>query len=545
MAKPYALSLYSSVLGAAPRFERPLTTDAKGWKRSTRSQGGCWQGSFSIEGTKAELQDYFRRWLGYDVQEKAGGMLSWRGMVYEMDLTLNGITRRRSLDLMANSLKTTYVTQEIVGLNKVENPGFENWTAGATDDFWTWQETVGGGNIQAAGAAHGGAWCLELTGTGTAQTTYVRQNIQVTPGAAHRVTYWTKGDAAPGERVQSGMFGIQDAGGANQWLCGPTIIWQNEAAWKDKIDSFVGPPSGEIVLFFWAPEPNTRVVYFDDVAIFELGEGVFETEWVQVEDADAGGPISTYGLKEEIIHLDNYPQATSIAYRDSYLAEYAWPWPRPVAAGSDIEARLDVFIAGYVHTMNWLYVVRGDGAEHDVDDWIVAIVGEEFGIDPVHRGYVEGAGDCQFVKIGSIASNTLQVAQMTGLEERPWDLIQELTALGDNAGNPWRCWVRLDRQVNYQQLDVIPRYFIRRDGVFDTMAGATPTNPWLLQPAVFRDMTYRPPATEPGSFLTSAQDIYVEEVEMADGWEQPALKTSLFSEADLLLAQAERGQAGT
>ena len=57
-------------------------------------------------------------------------------------------------------------------------------------------------------------------------------------------------------------------------------------------------------------------------------------------------------------------------------------------------------------------------------------------------------------------------------------------------------------------------------------------------------MTYRPPATEPGSFLASAQDIYVEEVEMADGWDWPALKTSLFSEAELLLAQAQRGQEG-
>ena len=560
MAKPYALSLYGPVIDTSPGFEAALTQTARGWKRSIRNMGGCWQGSFTLFGEATTLQDRFRRWLGYDLRERAGGITSWRGLIYEMDLTINQVTRRRSLDLIWNRIKTTYLTQDFVGENFVGNPGFEEYDASGppVDDFYGWYESGGGGQILAAAGAHGGAACVRLDGDGTQENVWLRQNLNVTPGATYQLKFWTKGDGGISTSAGTGRFAIRNPNAPTYWVYGPMPTMWGSGNWTERKIEFSGPSEGEILLFFYAPTDNTRTAYFDDVEVLEKQETVYETPWAELDGSgnpaeapDNSPPIERYGVREEVIHLDGYPEETSLAYRDTYLRENAWPWPRPVATGRGDEARLDVLVAGYVHTMNWMYVEMGDGADDDVDAWISLIVGDSFGRDAIHGGTVVDAGDCQWVRNGVIRPNDylstpngpLQATQLTGVEERPWDVLQELTALGDYDGNPWRIWVRLDRQVNYEPVDIDPRYFIRRDGIFDTMAGSTPSNPWTMQPGVFRDMTYRPAAVEPGSFLNSPQDMFVDEVEMADGWDQPALKTSIFSEAELLLHEPSRGES--
>jgi hypothetical protein len=178
------------------------------------------------------------------------------------------------------------------------------------------------------------------------------------------------------------------------------------------------------------------------------------------------------------------------------------------------------------------------------------MAGADFGRDVLHGGTLTTAGDMQFIKAGNISDNdpdadgdALLVAQLPGLEERPWDIIQELASLGDADGNPYRAWVDTGRLLHYQPIDTTPRYYIRQGNYYDTMAGRAPVNPWLMQPAVARDMDYRPTATEPGSFLDNPRDLYCEEIEMADGWAVPAVKTVLFSEAELLQSRMERGGA--
>ena len=71
--------------------------------------GGYWRGSFIITGDQARLAKFFYERLACHLVERWGGMVTWEGMIYEMDLTIGGTTRRRSLDLMANYVTASYL----------------------------------------------------------------------------------------------------------------------------------------------------------------------------------------------------------------------------------------------------------------------------------------------------------------------------------------------------------------------------------------------------------------------------------------------------
>ena len=78
---------------------------AQAWRRSKRSQGGDFLGSFQIDtDSPFDLETIFYNYLGYDFWEASNGAPTWQGMIYQMDLTYafgNGksMTRRKSLDL--------------------------------------------------------------------------------------------------------------------------------------------------------------------------------------------------------------------------------------------------------------------------------------------------------------------------------------------------------------------------------------------------------------------------------------------------------------
>lgn len=103
----YALTLYQSAKAGTPVFYGDITAAAQNWQRSIAAQGGALDGSFRIVGPLHQLQGWFYNRLGWHVEEVAGGK-TWAGLVYEMDLTYLGSTRRRSLDNVYNYVKTHY-----------------------------------------------------------------------------------------------------------------------------------------------------------------------------------------------------------------------------------------------------------------------------------------------------------------------------------------------------------------------------------------------------------------------------------------------------
>jgi len=366
MAKGYGLRLFSSVLQGRA-FVGDISDIAVNWRRSTRMQGGFWQGSFQVSAPVADLFQWFYDFLGYHLEEQMAGMISWEGMIYALELSYAGVRRRRTLEKLANAVVVRY-------------------TDASTDSV-----------------------------TATAYST------------------------------------------------------QDQS-------------------------------------------------------------IARYGRREEGVTLGKATAAAAAAQRDSYLKENAWPWPRPVSASQTAaggKATLDVRVCGYAFTLNWKFVGASSapGTTSDVSALISSILTD----------YSE------FVTQFDIRSNTLQVRRTTALDKRAWDLLQGLTALGDASGNPWQLLVEAGRRAVYQPIDVLPRYYLLRGGLYTSVGEGLAAAPWLVRPAVVRDMQYPSSVSEPGSFLTDARDMLVEEVEV-DGTGKLSFKTNIFSEAALLDAQGKEQQ---
>lgn len=246
--------------------------------------------------------------------------------------------------------------------------------------------------------------------------------------------------------------------------------------------------------------------------------------------------ITRYGRREERLLLDDYPLATAQAYRDTFLSEHAWPWPRPQAMGGPGEAALTVTACGYIYTAQWMFVEEGDGTDDDLDDWLGEIVGTATGLSANHGGAVAGAGDCQFLKAGALTTNTLQTAKATASPARAWDVMQEIAGLGDASGNVWSIRGDLGQVVHYGLVDLAPRYFMRGGVLYDSPGGLNAVNPWAVRPAVVRNLDWPMRTAELGSMLTDARDSLIEEVAVeADGTLR--LRPASALESDVLAAQ--------
>lgn len=545
MAYPYNLRLYTNILSSSwPRLVADLTPYALGWTRSIRAVGGFWQGSFTMAGNQRNLQQAFDTWLGYHIEEKTGGVITWEGMVYELELSRGGVRRRRTLDLMYNAVKTSYTTIDWTD-NLIENGGFE--TAGGTATFDSWPEGADPSNVEDETViVQADSHSCKITGDNLSddvggvtvphQTAY--QDVITTIGTGYRLTVYGYGDA---------KIGVRTIGVNPVWLVSPTDMGTG-TAWGQRTYYFAGPGSGRVRVHLY-PSRQDQVGYFDSVAVEQRGETVSETDWLMLDalgaptsEASQSHSITRYGRREEMIFLDDYPQATADAMRSTFLAENNYPWARPVSVGEDYDTILTVHCAGYCHTANWQFVLEGDGLEHNLNDWIASIVGSDFGLSPQHGGTVATAGDCQYLKTARIVTNTLQVTQKSTIDQRAWDVLSELQEVGIDGSEgeptymPTRIWVTVGRWFNYDKIDREPRYYLRHDGLYDRSGKRMSRTPWAIQPGVVRDMSYPASRDLPGSFLDDPRDFWVEEVDVdADG--KVLLKTSLFSEYDALSAE--------
>ena len=256
--------------------------------------------------------------------------------------------------------------------------------------------------------------------------------------------------------------------------------------------------------------------------------------------------IDRYGRREERLSFDGISSTTATGLRARFLAESCWPWARPIGLGPVAESSLSVKVCGYVFTANWMFVKAGDGTEQDIDHWIESIVGTAEGLSSDHGGSVSGAGDCQFLQVGNLRSNTLEALEFVESDIRAWSQLVELAGLGDSNGDPWLVWVGLDRLVYYDQADLDPRYLLAEGVLYDLSINRGRLDPWGLWPGVARDLSYPIAGTESGSMFNDPRDLWIDEIEVsADG--TFSIKTALFDESEILQAQLDRPrfEAGT
>jgi len=228
---------------------------------------------------------------------------------------------------------------------------------------------------------------------------------------------------------------------------------------------------------------HIRCAYIDETNTSQMTSAVYETE-----------SIARYGRRENIITLDGYNTSSADAYAETTLAQTAWPWPRP--SGQSRGVKLDIQCAGYGLTANWRYVSVGDGSSDTASAWLSEILN----------------ADVEYMASSDITTNSLSVVKVPRPTRRAWNTVQEIAALGDASGNPWRVYWDIGRVVRYEQVSTAPRYVIQGGGSIHGYPDGAPVSPWLIRPAVVRDMAYLVRPTESGSWLDDPRDAYIHSV---------------------------------
>lgn len=83
-----------------------------GWSRSIRRNGGYWRGSLTIPADKGiNILKLFDNGMGYHFSERTGGIVTWEGLIYEMDLIWKGSRHRRSFAEMFNHVNIYYTDE--------------------------------------------------------------------------------------------------------------------------------------------------------------------------------------------------------------------------------------------------------------------------------------------------------------------------------------------------------------------------------------------------------------------------------------------------
>lgn len=256
-------------------------------------------------------------------------------------------------------------------------------------------------------------------------------------------------------------------------------------------------------------------------AYTNTSDATVETSWYENTDSQA-----VFGKIEEILKLDSYNQTEAETRVQSDLKKMGWPYPVGAGMGLNTDNKLEVRIAGYAVTCNHRYITATAAADDDADDWIGEIA----------------AADCELISAGRIETNTAQVWKNPKVPQRAWDTMKKIALIGDYSFNPWRVHVDEERQLHYEAVDLDYAYLTSNEGGVWRVYGASgeEINPWLIQPGVFRDISYPvSPSAEPGTpFLEDIRDELIDEVEIgSDG--QVYLKPADADEIDILVAQQE------
>ena len=121
VSSAYNLRILPPPHRAEVQHSEDFTRYAQQYKQSIRASGGFWQASwvFSTDGggdaKKSVDTTFLLRWydeaLMYVMQNKVGGLVAWDGFVAEMELSMNGLTERRSVLDMSNTVRVKYTDE--------------------------------------------------------------------------------------------------------------------------------------------------------------------------------------------------------------------------------------------------------------------------------------------------------------------------------------------------------------------------------------------------------------------------------------------------
>jgi hypothetical protein len=114
----YSLFLYDRIANPITDFtpdayRKVLTNHATDWMRTVRAAGGYFTGDFTVTPqtmSRQEMINFYETGIGMRVVERTAGIVTWEGEIVQLDLMLDGLGYRLSLDpeLWHNKVKVKY-----------------------------------------------------------------------------------------------------------------------------------------------------------------------------------------------------------------------------------------------------------------------------------------------------------------------------------------------------------------------------------------------------------------------------------------------------
>lgn len=299
----YNLLLYERPATSATAYTGlNLTRHAYSWSRSTRALGGYWLGDFTITPdtmTPWRMERFFNDHIGKRIEERTYSILTWEGLLWEMELTRDGVSYTRSMDPSRtyNRVKTSYTYPYFEDINQgnlTYDPDAGNSFQDDAQDFSDWQ-----------------------TAAGDSVYEIVVQNNDSTEASGFLGAAFTTLNA------NDSIHTFEDIGRTNSG-------WNGESSGKTPVSYIV------------------RHV---------TDAGIQKTTAV----SEVTGSSDLYGEMNLIDVVGEMTDAAALANRDRQLSEHAYPNPIPTGGlnfDPDTAARaneLHVIVAGFVFTMNWRY----------------------------------------------------------------------------------------------------------------------------------------------------------------------------------------------
>lgn len=292
------------------------------WRRSIRARGGFWMGDFSIthdQMSRDQMWAFYQTGIGRILRERSFGITTWEGEIYEMTLTVGGISYMMTLDpdRWHNKVRVQHTYPRIQDSEQgalAYDPGGTTATfQDAGQDFTEWATDAPGPAVYQ---------CIVTNDDDSTVHFFVGPATTVTnPNDACR-TYLD---------VEMTTMG-----------------WNGETAFKTPV--------------------SYAISHVERAGVSEL------TDWAEVADS-----IAQYGEAQYIDVRGEMLPDVAEGIRDRRLTEHAYPHSIAVGgASSDAgrlaqEDRLDVTCAGFVFSMNRRYM-ESDTVPDDLSDQVALLV---------------------------------------------------------------------------------------------------------------------------------------------------------------------------
>ncbi|MCA9367158.1 hypothetical protein KC887_02695 [Candidatus Kaiserbacteria bacterium] len=153
-----------------------LNAAARQYKRSIRRVGGYWIADFWIYPSQAAPEAYLREWfenrLGFGFREKLGGVITWDGVIWTMELALDGHKEKKDLGDVYNAVRTDYLDTD-------QAPQSTAWftNAGSIAQYGRREEILYEDEIDATAAAAAAQDELLRQGDSFAQTVAIGSQV--------------------------------------------------------------------------------------------------------------------------------------------------------------------------------------------------------------------------------------------------------------------------------------------------------------------------------------------------------------------------------